>query len=586
MNKTKLLSVFIICLFLKFIWFDLIWCLDTTFKSFSYPQTYLVKFMLASLLAVPLVFIRSKWYAVITGSLLDLLLIANLMYFRTYYTAIPSDSYLLISNLSGFTSSVLASFRWIDLGFPMLTILFLILTRNHSLFIFKTGKRKTLIFLGKCILIPFLITGGIVLISGGYKKAYDSLLVHSQTCGTPMYTIFGTLYYEHVRDKQDYTPEVKKEIDDFLASRPLHKPLPFEVEERNNCIIILAESFESWVLEREVEGKEITPRLNRLLKEPNVLYAPYMQTQVRGGRSIDAQLMLNTGLLPLTFGVYSARFPHNYYPSLEKALRQKYPCGKASCFTVDKKVVWNQAVVARSFGFDLLLDKPFWVLDEKTGPMHKLGDASFLRQCAEKMASEQIIPTDGHSLVQCVTYSGHHPFIIPDELKRISFTMDMPKMLNDYLTIANYTDDAIGTFIDLLRSQEKFAKTMIVITGDHEGLAESRSHLCNSDAGKGMVATDKFTPFIVINSPVELRYEEVMGQIDMYPTLLNLLGLDDYFWTGMGQSILDPDKKKFAISFSQEVIGNTEGVSAQEIEFARKAWDISDRMISCDYFAR
>lgn len=354
----------------------------------------------------------------------------------------------------------------------------------------------------------------------------------------------------------------------------------------SDSIIILAESFESWVLEREVEGKEITPRLNRLLKEPHVLYAPNMQTQVRGGRSIDAQLMLNTGLLPLTFGVYSARFPHNVYPSLEKAIRQKYPLGKASCFTVDKKVVWNQAVVAQSFGFDLLLDKPYWVLDEKTGPMHKLGDASFLRQCAGKMASEQIVPTDGHSLVQCVTYSGHHPFVLPDELRRIGFSDHLPKMLNDYLTVANYTDDAIGAFINLLRSQEKFAKTMIVITGDHEGLAESRSHLCNSDAGKGLVATDKFTPFIVINSPVELRYEAVMGQIDMYPTLLNLLGLDDYFWTGMGQSILDPDKKKFAISSSQEVIGNTEGVSAQEIEFAKKAWEVSDRMIACDYFAR
>ena len=30
--------------------------------------------------------------------------------------------------------------------------------------------------------------------------------------------------------------------------------------------------------------------------------------------------------------------------------------------------------------------------------------------------------------------------------------------------------------------------------------------------------------------------------------LLNLLQLDDYYWSGLGQSILDPCKKGFAIS--------------------------------------
>lgn len=54
--------------------------------------------------------------------LLDILLIVNLMYFRTYYTAIPLNSYGLSGNLADFTGSVYDSFRWYDIFFPLSTI--------------------------------------------------------------------------------------------------------------------------------------------------------------------------------------------------------------------------------------------------------------------------------------------------------------------------------------------------------------------------------------------------------------------------------------------------------------------------------
>lgn len=48
------------------------------------------------------------------------LLVANLMYFRTYYTAIPLSSYALSGNLADFTGSVYGnSFRWYDAFFPL-----------------------------------------------------------------------------------------------------------------------------------------------------------------------------------------------------------------------------------------------------------------------------------------------------------------------------------------------------------------------------------------------------------------------------------------------------------------------------------
>lgn len=111
------------------------------------------------------------------------------------------------------------------------------------------------------------------------------------------------------------------------------------------------------------------------------------------------------------------------------------------------------------------------------------------------------------------------------------------------MVVANYTDYAIGQFITFLRSQKKFENTMIVITGDHEGFGLTRKPLYEHALGKDIISPERFTPLIVLNSPVHLRYEKVMGQVDLYPTLLDLLGADDYPWRGLGESILSSGRK-------------------------------------------
>lgn len=586
-TRPRVFLLFFLCIFFKFIVFDLIWCFQTTFSSFSTVECYLNKIWVALILMLPFVCFRSSKITVIICFLLDGLLISNLLYFRTYYTAIPLDSYLLAGNLKDFTASVVDSIKWADIYFPLSTVAAIVIYRTRYRKSNQVSWRyKRLTCIGHYLLLILLssVPSGLLLWNkGGIKPAFDSLQnANYHTCGVPMYTLFGNMYYEHLQEKAEFTPEIKQEIENWLKNKPAHKPAPFKIEQRDNCIVILCESLESWVLEREYEGKEITPNLNALLKETNTLYAPHVLTQVKGGRSIDAQLLLYTGLLPITNGAYSTKYPDSHYPSFIKAFKD-WGKGKAYSMTVDKQITWNQNIVARDFGIDSLIAKEGFILDEKVGLRKKLGDVSFLRQVGEKITPETLWPADGHTFLQCVTYSGHNPFILPDELKRINFTGDMPERMRDYMIMANYTDHAIGSFIKTLRSQKKFANTMIVITGDHEGLAGDREELCKSKAGKGIVSEGLYTPFIVVNSPIGMRYDKVMGQADMYPTILSLLQLDNYPWTGMGQSILNPDKKGFAVNPQLQVIGDTEGVSDEEINHAKEAWKVSDMIIKFDY---
>lgn len=577
----KVTILFGIIIFFKFLLFDFIWSIPTTFASFSTIEFYATKIIVTLILLVPYKFFRLWKTEVLIMLLLDMLLVANLMYFRTYYTAIPLDSYGLSGNLADFTGSVFDSFRWYDIFFPISTILSIPLyqyfkrTSKHTSYIFYEGV------LGFCILVFALVT----LTKGGFREAYNTVRQKAYLCAstTSMYTVFGNLGYDLISQKQEATPEIEQEIESWLNEHPEHRPLAGRIGVRNNCIVILAESLESWVLEREVEGQEITPYLNKLLQDSTTLYAPHMLTQVKGGRSIDAQLLLCAGMLPINSGTYSSLYADHTYGTLQKAMHQKKN-SRNYLLTIDKISTWNQGVIAYSFGTDTIIAYHDFELTEAFGTHKRTGDGSFLAQCRQKIENGEIWKKGENTYMQLVTYSGHAPFKLPEELKEIFFSDTIPQKMNDYMTTTRYTDKAIGKFVEYLKTLPQYDETLIVITGDHEGLANYRHELYEAPGGKGIVSDKTFTPFIVVNSPVGMRYDKVMGQIDMYPTLLNLLQLDDYYWKGLGQSILDPRKKGFAISPLNEPEG--EDATPEEIAFAQKGYDISDLMIRFDYLGK
>ncbi|MDE6126359.1 MAG: LTA synthase family protein, partial [Muribaculaceae bacterium] len=313
LSAGRLFAWFIGTLYFKFLIFDLIWAFATTFSGFQFPLGYLTKLMFATLLAAPLLCFRSRWWVIGICLVVDVWLIANLMYSRTYYTVIPFSSYLLAGNLADFTGSVTESLRWADLLLPLTTAALAVVIRHTSVKKALAGcagrMAKTL---GLLFLIPGVIVAGWITIKGGFKKAYEDLMYDYVTCGAAVYTIPATWVYEQVSGARVLTPEVEERIETWLDGRPataIPDSLKAAIVPPRNVIVILAESLESWVIGTEIDGIEITPNLNRLVAEDSTLYAPNMLTQVRGARSIDAQLLMHTGLFPVAYGAYSHRFP-------------------------------------------------------------------------------------------------------------------------------------------------------------------------------------------------------------------------------------------------------------------------------------
>lgn len=580
-DKTAI--IFAVGIFLTFVAFDVIWCMDTTFASFSFFETYATKIIATLALAGVYALTRCRWAQIVVMALLDVLLVANLMYFRTYYSAIPASSYLEAGNLADFKASVTDSLRWADIVLPLITIATAVMA-----FRYKTTKRQPLTAVLKWWAAPLagfaLLLTGVNLCKGGFHKSLRSVRQSAYLCSAdaPIFSVFGCIWYDITDAAEPITPEKQAEIERWLASQPKHQPANSVTEKRSNLLIVFAESLERWVLEKKVDGKEITPCLNRLLKEKSTLYAPNVLTQVKGGRSIDAQLMICSGLLPLMSGTYSSLYYDNTFYTLQKAMRG-LKHSRSYLLTIDKVSTWNQGAVARSFGTDTIISYHDFKMTEAFGTHKRIGDASFFQQCREKIERGEVWKPGESVYMQFVTYSGHAPFKLPDHLRTITFPASIPEKAADYMTTAHYTDKAIGDFVAYLKTLPQYKETIVVIVGDHEGLASYRQELVGNPACRELVSDKQLTPFIVLNSPVGMRYDKFMGQIDIYPTLLNLMQLDAYRWHGLGQSILDPRKQGVAVGSVMNVEGTG---SDKEVERLKEAHTVSDYMLRYDWLKR
>ncbi len=575
--------------FLSLIWFVIDWCSTTTFRAMSDWLLYCNNVLAAIIISLPFLISGRIWVQIVFLALADCLFLSNIIYCRTYFTAIPPESYALAGNMADFTASIWTSLRWIDLGFPIILL-------AGGLCAARLSRRAASAQWPRLValaLILAVISGTAIICRGGFYKAYDKLTqsCYYYTCGVPTYTICGHLLYHNLNKSEVLSPEMRDKVDSWLDRHNElmgYEALPDSVERRSNLIVIICESLESWPLQAQVNGKYITPYLNSLIADSTTLYAPRLLTQVASGRSIDFQLMLNTGLLPMKSTVYSMKYPAVAYPSINKALAEKYG-SHSIILTCDKPITWNQEAISRAFGYDSLLDRRVWNIDELVGNPGKLSDGSFLRQSVEKLSTENLWPAGSPAMLTFVTYSGHSPFVLPDELKDPAFDIaaaKLPAKLTDYVTMAHYTDSQLHTLIDYIKSRPDYGETLVVITGDHEGLASLRSDFRKeSQTAAELVSAGQFTPLIILNSPVAGRIDKVVGQIDIYPTLLNLLGLDKYAWKGLGQSILSPSHPGIAVSsMTMELAGDTVNANPEIVKHLNDAMTISDAMIRMDYF--
>lgn len=519
--------------------------------------------------------------------------LANLWYARHFGTPIHYSDWMLVQNLDGLGPAVTATIRVKD---------FLILLPGVLGYLFGYGRCRVVPVQERSLrhrayrleftvfVICFCAT--CLLFVWSARKNYAGA-GYNRNLVLTYYGVFHLVRYDYLAHRPPSSAEIQSAWD-YLSKRKFESGATYSPAEDKNLILILVESLGSWPIGGQVvretdlpeergvdrisyagnslrgEGistYEVTPCLNRLVKQEGVDYWPYMLPQTKDGRSSDAQLMVNTGLLPVRVGATSGMYAHHEFPSLPKALKKKGY--RSYSFICDDASFWNQQAISVAFGFDALYDK-----HDLAGTSQNINDSVLLAKvtaCLDTVSSP--------FYAQVVTLSGHCPYVretCPD-LHSPFLRMRFPSAETAYyLAAVHYTDRCIGRFLDFLKSTSLYSESVIVIAGDHE------DHTLNRLEGRLETRPeDTFIPFIVINGGMNgLNKESVVAQSDIYPTLLELMGVWKYSFTGLGESLLHPSS---AVAVSREgvCVGVSDSATCADLTWR---WTVSDILVRGDCF--
>ncbi|AKG35985.1 LTA synthase family protein [Paenibacillus durus] len=291
-----------------------------------------------------------------------------------------------------------------------------------------------------------------------------------------------------------------------------------------NVIVVQMEAFQNFPLHQSLNGQELTPNLNKLADEG--FYFPHVFQQIGPGNTSDAEFMSNTSIYPIGSVAMSTGFGDRTLPSLPRALEKKGY--EAYTFHVNKVGFWNRKELYAAIGFNGYYDKPYYKNDHFNA--FGASDEQLYLTGVQKLAELKSRGTPFYA--QFVTASSHHPFQIPDSFKKISVPDHLQgTMLGDYLTAINYTDYAIGTLIDGLKQNGLWDSTMLVFYGDHFGLQPQEVPPEQVEGALGIKYDSRISRFnipLIIHMPRSeqgKRIERTGGQLDIMPTLANLLGI-------------------------------------------------------------
>ncbi|EJT5937353.1 LTA synthase family protein [Clostridium perfringens] len=344
-----------------------------------------------------------------------------------------------------------------------------------------------------------------------------------------------------------------------------------------NLIVIQVESLEDFVINKKVDGQEITPNINKLLN--NSIYLPNIFEQVNEGTSSDSDLMVNTSMLPLRQGSTFFRNPATTYNSLPNILEKD---GYSTiAIHSDKGSFWNYAQGLNGIGFDKFVDYYSFDRDENIGL--GLSDGSYFRQI-EPMIKELKQPFYAFT----VTLTSHGPFDLPKEYRELKLSPELDdNVLGGYFQSIHYTDAKIGMFIESLKKDGLLDNTVIAIEGDHTGphkYYNSKIESLSNPESWWLDNGNHTVPLIIYNPSIKTPVKDDVygGQIDIMPTLLYLLGVDNnvYQNTALGRNLLNT-KRSYAVLTDKTIKGE---LTDKEKEIVGNVLDLSDKMIRADYF--
>lgn len=592
-----LFSAFAIILFLKnilFHWdaFHTILISSLWHNPLSFYKFYMAKLLMPLFVASFLFISKHRWWTIVVTVLIDLWATANLIYFKTYDAFLSINDLFLINNMDGAWSSITVYFdkyiicsvlltivwcivyicsrkiktnrQWVVFVSSILIIIILTFVNNYFTYNGKFWMSSDPEEAAKYVeeadeWIEFVNSHGghvqnsVIVYAPFYNSMFDpdsdlnmffKLYVRDQSISS--YFIAANVYFfANISSKVQY---ISLSDDDLQSIAPYVYKADSAQCPYNNLIVLLVESLEDWPLHHPIEDQEIAPYLTKLKEQNHVFYCDKISSQTLGGNSGDGQMIINSGLLPIQNGVACETYGNNVYPNFAHFYTN-------SVLVNPWPKIWNQDTMSLRYGYTQKLEPH---------QGEEWEDAELM-----DVAMDYLRTTQEPACVFVITVSTHVPF---NRVRNEKIHTTAPSILNRYMKCLNYTDSCIAGFMETVLGDPKLSQSTVVITGDHtifkpSMLPDFRDYAQSQNLS--IANGENYCPLIIYSPKIQgnIHVDEVCYQMDVFPTILNLIGCENYYWKGLGVNLLDSTAR------------HNRPITEQD------AYILSDKIISGNYFA-
>ncbi|WEY91340.1 LTA synthase family protein [Bacillus subtilis] len=353
------------------------------------------------------------------------------------------------------------------------------------------------------------------------------------------------------------------EIENYVTAnaKDANKRL-FGAAKGRNVILVSLESTQSFVINEKLNGEEITPFLNDFIKQSYNFNNVYHQTGQ--GKTSDSEFIVDNSLYPLGRGAVFFTNAGNQYMAAPEILKNS---GYYSAVLhANNKSFWNRDLMYDSFGYDSFFDINSYDVTDENSVGWGLKDKEFFEQSSELMKN---LPQPFYS--RLITLTNHFPFDLDEEDQLIDEYDSSSQTLNKYFPTVRYQDEVLKRFIEKLKEDGLYDNSVIVLYGDHYGISENHNEAMGQFLGKEITPFEEVqlqkVPLVIhipgITDKKPQTIETVGGQIDIRPTLMNLLGIDTKDQIQFGNDLLSDEKLDFTVlrdgSFITDQVVYTDG---------------------------
>lgn len=488
--------------------------------------------LIALVLSVFLFFKGKKafWFIFIGGFLLTFLLYANVVYFRFFSDFLTFSTLNQAGNVESMGGAVSASFKWYDFVYFIDTIIYL------AILIFKRKWLDNRAFSKKFVPVVTATSVALFFLNLAFAETdRPELLTRTfdhkylvKYLGPYNFTVYdGVKTIENNQQKALASEDdLTKVLNYTKQKRTEPNPEYYGAAKKKNIIKIHLESFQTFLINKKVNGKEVTPFLNKLSSgNQDFTYFPNFFHQTGQGKTSDSEFTMDNSLYGLPQGSAYSLKGDNTYQSLPAILDQKQGY-TSNVMHGDYKTFWNRDQVYKHFGIDNFYDATYYDMSDDNIVNLGLKDKPFFKASADYQ-SKMKKPFYSH----LITLTNHYPFTLDEEDASIDKPNTGDSTVDGYIQTAHYLDQALEEYITDLKKKGLYDNSVIMIYGDHYGISENHNNAMEKLLGE-KITPAKFTDlnrtgfWLKVPGKSGGINKEYAGQMDVMPTLLHLVGID------------------------------------------------------------